>query len=411
MISPGKGCLKLNQLVYGSSMDKNLGLILEEAVRLTDSTVGFLHFIDEDACTISLQKWLKETNMMEEIPVPETHTLKSISGIQADCIKERQPIINKHCNSEKFCIGIPGELISISRGLTIPIFENERITAIISVGNKPGPYEDYDTEQLSLLGENLWNIIVRKRTVHDLELAHEEALESNKVKDRFFSIIAHDLSNPISNIRILADHFKTLISKPSPDRGTLRELSEILSRSAATAQELLNNLLEWSRAQRNALEFQPGNYPAELSAEMAIEACKPIATGKNITIKELWEKGITVYADSNMLQTILRNLLVNAIKFTDVGGEISLELSSDKEGTRYTIRDDGIGMTDEKVSSLFRIEKMKSIRGTNAEKGTGLGLVLCKEFVDCHRGIINAVSTPGKGSTFTNPSPFFKPGS
>ncbi len=393
--------VKLNQYAEEASMEEVLRLILKEAVRLTSSQLGFLFFIDEETGTVNLRKWLDTSPDYNEDNQSRPNTHISPGGILKECISEGKAVIWNSCEPEEWSPDIGIRMPDIIRKLASPIVEKKSIKAVISVVNKPGPYEDFDADQLTLLGENLWNIISRKRMLNVLEAAHEEALESNKVKDRFFSIIAHDLSNPISNIRILSDHFSTVVNESSPDMETMVDLSRVLSKSVITAQELLKNLLTWSRAQRHALEFQPETEIAKSQVEMAVAACKSIAEGKHILIKNILEEETTVYADSNMLQTILRNLLVNAIKFTPVRGEISVEVIPGSDETTFRIRDNGVGMSEDKVLSLFRIEELKSTRGTNEEKGTGLGLVLCKEFVDCHGGTIGVESSPGKGSVFT----------
>ncbi|MCK5736604.1 MAG: PAS domain-containing protein, partial [Spirochaetaceae bacterium] len=303
--------VKLNQLVDGSSIDDVLKLILKEAVRLTDSQTGFLYLPNRETGTFFMKIRIDISAGKETISEKEEDAEILKTGILVECIKKSQPVIHNSF--------ISGNKKAMQRELAIPIIEDGRIKAILRVGNKTGTYKNFDMDQLSLLGENLWNIITRKQMVHSLKEAHDEALKSNKIKDRFFSIIAHDLSNPISNIRILSDHFSTVISESSPDMDTLHELSQILNKSVITAQELLKNLLTWSRTQRNALEYQPESEIADIPVKMAIESCKPIAEGKNIEIISSCEQGLKVYADSNMLQTILRNLLVNAIKFSPAG--------------------------------------------------------------------------------------------
>jgi len=393
--------VRLNQLVDDSSMDEILELILKEAVRLTDSRMGVLYFIDEDSGEISIEKWLNISDSSNRIRQKNDKARVPGTGLLAECLMEKKPVIQNRISPDENIPDLPEGMPPIFRKLAIPIIEKKKIRAVISVVNKSGPYEDFDGDQLSLLGENLWNIISRKRMMHALEEAHREAVESNKIKDRFFSIIAHDLSNPVSNIRILSDHLTTVISKGSPDMEVMQELSRILSRSVITAQDLLKNLLTWSRSQRKALEYQPEFELVKRPVTMAIAACSPIAEGKSIRIKSHWQEEDIVYADSNMLQTILRNILMNAIKFTDVGGEISLDVISGNKETSFRIQDNGIGMSEEKILSLFSIEEIRSTRGTNAEGGTGLGLLLCKEFVECHGGSIKAESSPGKGSIFT----------
>ncbi len=376
--------VKLNQYAEEASMEEVLRLILKEAVHLTSSQLGFLYFIDEETGAVYLRMWLDTSPNHNEYHQSSMDAHISPGGILKECIRKGKAVIRNSCGPGEWKPVIGIEMPEIGRKLAIPIVENKSIKAVISVVNKPGVYEDFDADQLTLLGENLWKIISRKRMLNVLEAAHKEALESNKIKDRFFSIIAHDLSNPISNIRILSDHFSAVIKESSPDMKTMEELSRILSNSVLTAQELLKNLLTWSCAQRNALEFQPETEIAKSPVKMAIAACISIAEGKSIHLKSVCEEETTVYADSNMLQTILRNLLVNAIKFTPVRGEISVEVIPGSDETTFRIQDNGVGMSEDKVLSLFRIEEVKSTRGTNAEKGTGLGLVLCKEFVDCH---------------------------
>jgi len=393
--------VRLNQLVDDFSMDEILELILKEAVRLTDSRIGILYFIDEESGAIAIEKWLDISAPQNRIKQKNAKMPVPGIGLLAECLREKKPVIHNGISTDEDSPDLPDGIPPIIRKLAIPIIEKKNIKAVICVLNKSSPYEDFDGDQLTLLGENLWNIISRKQMIHSLEEAHREAVESNKIKDRFFSIIAHDLSNPVSNIRILSDHLSNVVFEASPDMEIMRELSGILSKSVITAQDLLKNLLTWSRAQREALEYQPNYEVVKEPVKMAIAACSPIAEGKNIRIKSHWMEEDTVYADSNMLQTILRNILMNAIKFTDVGGEISLNVISVNDEISFRIQDNGIGMSEEKVQSLFNIEDMKSTRGTNAEKGTGLGLLLCKEFVDCHGGSIKAESSPGKGSVFT----------
>jgi len=393
--------VRLNQLVDDFSMEEILELILREAVRLTDSRMGILYFIDEDSGEISIEKWLNISESPNKSKRKNSNTRIPGSRLLAECLRERKAVIQNEVSPDEDYPDLPDDMPPIFRKLAIPIVEKKKVRAVISVLNKPGPYEDFNGDQLTLLGDNLWNVISRKQMILSLEEAHREAVESNKIKDRFFSIIAHDLSNPVSNIRILADHLTTVVSEPSPDMEIMQELSRILSKSVITAQDLLKNLLSWSRAQRNALEYKPVYEFVKRPVDMVIAACSPIAEGKNILIKSHWKEEDIVYADSNMLQTILRNILMNAIKFTDVGGEISLNIISGDHDISFMIQDNGIGMSEEKVLSLFNLEEIRSTRGTNSEGGTGLGLLLCKEFVDCHEGSIRTESSPGKGSIFT----------
>ena len=232
------------------------------------------------------------------------------------------------------------------------------------------------------------------------ELSQEKSkLQSiNRQKDRIFSILSHDLSGPIGNLRVLNDHLTTMVEQPEIERSVLIDLNELIGASVESTAALLENLLLWSRSQRNAIEFRPVKVPAMDLVVGAIRVCSPAAREKGVAITHHGDTSIVVHADPDMIRTVLRNLIGNAVKFTPSGGSVSIEVSSDGSSVRYCIRDSGVGMSEEKVNSLFRLETVQSTRGTNSEKGSGLGLLLCKDFVDQHGGTIDVGSEPGKGT-------------
>lgn len=242
------------------------------------------------------------------------------------------------------------------------------------------------------------NITARKNYQITLEETKKKLEDLNATKDKFFSIIAHDLKNPFSGIlgltKILKEDSEIELSTED-----YKEIGETIYTSADTAYKLLENLLEWSRSQTGTIKYNPFLFNLKNAINSVISINKSLADNKKITInKEIDD--IDIFADINMLNTIIRNLLTNAIKFTREGGVISVISSVNKYEVMIKVIDNGVGINKNIIDKLFKINNKISTVGTNKEHGTGLGLLLCKEFVDKHGGIIGVESEEGKGSTF-----------
>jgi signal transduction histidine kinase/ligand-binding sensor domain-containing protein len=227
---------------------------------------------------------------------------------------------------------------------------------------------------------------------------NNELHELNASKDKFFSIIAHDLKNPFSTIIGFSGILKE--KSISGDYTAIGEYATLINNSAVQTFKLLENLLEWANSQTGKILFNP--LPIDLNNLIDEEffMLSDMAAGKNIQIKRSLADNITVVADKNMLKTILRNLISNAIKFTHKNGTVEVKTMIENKYVEISVSDTGIGMTGEIISKLFRIDGDLSTPGTENEKGTGLGLFLCKEFVEKHGGKIWAESLSGNGSTF-----------
>jgi signal transduction histidine kinase/ligand-binding sensor domain-containing protein len=225
-----------------------------------------------------------------------------------------------------------------------------------------------------------------------------ELYELNASKDKFFSIIAHDLKNPFNTIIGFSDMLNEEIRSGDPER--IRQYAGAINNSAVQTLRLLENLLEWANSQTGKILFNP--IQINLSELVKDEFCilNDIAAGKNIEIKCSLPDNLTITADKNMIKTILRNLISNAIKFTQSNGKIEVKVLINNKKVEISVTDSGIGMTKETLAKLFRIDSNLSTPGTEKEKGTGLGLLLCKEFIEKHCGKIEVESESGKGSIF-----------
>ncbi len=223
--------------------------------------------------------------------------------------------------------------------------------------------------------------------------------ELNATKDKFFSIIAHDLKNPFNTLigfsDLLVQNYEYM------ERDQVSDIHKTLHKASNQALNLLENLLDWARSQTGKLQIKPQSYLLKTLAKDAILLLQHIADEKQIyLVDEVDEKQI-VFADSNMITTVIRNLISNAIKFTQNGGTVKVcTIGNYKNNSIFTIEDNGIGISKSDIEKLFRIDVNHSTVGTNKESGTGLGLILCKEFVEKNHGTISVESEPGKGSKF-----------
>ncbi|HSN50647.1 MAG TPA: HAMP domain-containing sensor histidine kinase, partial [Bacteroidales bacterium] len=234
-----------------------------------------------------------------------------------------------------------------------------------------------------------------------------ELQESNATKDKLFSIVAHDLKNPFTVIlslsETLSESFKDL------EQDELEECLKKMHNSAKKVYELLANLLTWSRSQTGKIQFNPIELNLYLLVQEITELLRNQYELKGIKLNVAIDPDIIVLADSNMLNTVMRNLIANAIKYTNKAGVINVYGNEKDSAIEIAIEDNGVGIHKDVIDKLFKIEHKISSPGTNDERGTGLGLILCKEFVEKHGGHIWLASELGKGSTFYFTIPFLNP--
>ncbi len=241
---------------------------------------------------------------------------------------------------------------------------------------------------------------LRKRlaTIQELEAAKAALLEVNAAKDKFFSILAHDLRNPLSGLKtvseLLADRWDELSEVER------RKFAGMLREGSDQSLALATSLLMWVRAQTGRIPWKPEDIDLAQASEEAMAHVRSEAERKQVRLESEVPAGTRVYADGNMLSTVLRNLLSNAVKFTPKGGQVRVACGFDNGKLATTVTDTGIGIAPEDMNKLFRIDEHLSRRGTEGEAGNGLGLILCRELVEKNGGRIWACSNPEGGSRF-----------
>ncbi len=241
---------------------------------------------------------------------------------------------------------------------------------------------------------------VSKRKAAELEIASKniELEKLNAEKNKFFSIIAHDLRSPFNAIIGLSELLVEEIDEKNYENA--QEYSSIILQSAHRAMALLKNLMEWAQLKTGKIEYNPEYFNIVALIKEAALLYNEIAKKKSITIEENLPYFLSLYADKAMISSILRNFISNAIKFTMPGGKVVVTVEEKPREIIFSVKDTGVGIPKERVDDIFKIDHMYSTMGTDNEKGTGMGLTLCKDFVEMHSGKIWVESEEGIGSCF-----------
>jgi two-component system sensor histidine kinase/response regulator len=248
----------------------------------------------------------------------------------------------------------------------------------------------------------VWGIIEDLSNRREQELIiknqNEELLRLNAAKDKFFSIIAHDLKNPFSAIIGSSD---LLLQNASENNiQEIDRFARIINQSSKKALDLLLNLMDWSQIQTGRIKFEPENFDIHNLVEEATGLLGCNAEEKFISIRNNLTEKTMVHADKTMISIVLRNLISNALKYTNLKGLIEISSELQKDSIVISVKDNGVGIAEDVLDKLFQIDGVISTPGTQKEKGTGLGLILCREYLEQNKGKIWVQSEVNEGSTF-----------
>ncbi|GGH23452.1 sensor histidine kinase [Dyadobacter endophyticus] len=232
---------------------------------------------------------------------------------------------------------------------------------------------------------------------------NEELEKLNAEKNKLMSIVAHDLRSPLASIQ----NFLELLTQHELDEEQKLDIENDLLNSTKNTMAMLSKLLDWSKSQLHGVSVNMEYLDVQTLFEPTLNLERDIAARKNISLDYYFDPSAGIYADSDMMQLILRNIVGNAIKFTGIGGHIVVKTEGRGSNCLISIQDDGIGMSEEKQQSIFSLN-VESTFGTNNEKGVGLGLMICMEFIKAQNGKIWLESTPGEGTCFYILVPMFE---
>jgi PAS domain S-box-containing protein len=394
-----------NQVIYEIAQGITTTSNLDDLLKLIHNSLGKVVYAEN--CFVTLHD--KETGLftfpyfvdkLDPVPEPASmrksctalvfRTTKPLLLTQElfDKLKEQNEVELVGSNSPSW-IGIPLQTPTGTIGvLVLQHYEMENV------------YSERDVKFLTSVGNQIALSVELKKAEEEIRLKNEILQIINAEKDKFFSILAHDLKGPLSAFlgatQILTEEIQNM---------TLEEIKEItisMKESATNIYGLLENLLEWSRLKRGMMDYSPEKINVKQKIPASIEVLKESVRKKGIKINYSLPEDLTIYADSHMFETVIRNLVSNAIKFTPKSGEISISAEAVQDKTiEIKICDSGIGMSQELLGKLFLLNEKTSRKGTEGEPSTGLGLLLCKEFIEKHNGKIQVESEEGKGSTFS----------
>ena len=276
------------------------------------------------------------------------------------------------------------------------VIDSEKIVQGFEIGAVDYITKPFHTAELTM---RVATHIEIKQSREKIRKTNEQLKELNATKDKFFSIIAHDLKNPFNTLL----GFSKLLFENAPNYTTdqIQQYAQIMNHTAKQSYALLENLMQWAKSQTEKIKISPRNSSMNELLSITIPIVNGSALKKNITIENNISTEDLVYADNSLTTTILRNILTNAIKFTHTNGKIIVSTQRKDDFLEVSITDTGVGIEPMNMDKLFRIDSKVTGHGTDNEEGTGLGLILCKEFVEKQGGTIWANSEVGKGSAFT----------
>jgi len=291
-----------------------------------------------------------------------------------------------------------GEPTKIWLGIPLKIGDKTFGVMVLQDYYNENAYGEEEEKILLYVSEQIAQAINKKNSEDRLVKYAEELKELNAVKDKFFSIISHDLRSPFHALlgvsEILTDESSALTIEE------IRHLNSEMYKTLKNQFKLLENLLEWSRIQTGKMSYMPGKQELSFKVNEVINLLIGNALKKGIKILNDVHSGIYVNADENMVRTILHNLISNAIKFTNLRGQITIAATKKNNYVEIVVSDNGVGMSEDEINKLFKLDIQFTKPGTSKEPGTGLGLMLCKELIEKHGGKMRIESKVGSGSNF-----------
>ncbi|MBF0315719.1 MAG: response regulator [Oligoflexia bacterium] len=379
---------------------------LEEAIRLTSSEVGFIYLYDENKNSFQICSWSK--NVLNECAVLERNDLNAMASVGhwKDVVAKRDTIIYNNFleDSKRLPRKYPSDHLQIKRMLSLPVIIDNKVTAVIGVGNKIEAYNFSDARQLTLLMDAVWKIVERQKFIQSLEKSREEAIRANITKTEFFSNISHEIRTPLNSILGLTE---VLLTSNLNSEQQLH-LHTIL-KSGDTLLTLLNNTLEVSKMEIGVLDIEvaPFNLAALLDEVTTMLFTKIKAKHLKLEVEIDPILSHPLIGDQFRIKQILINLINNAIKFTHQGF-IKISAKSDSNFITISVIDSGMGIPLEKQAELFSRFGQIDATVTRKYEGFGLGLYISKKLTELMGGTITLFSSgeEGKGSTFSFTIPF-----
>jgi PAS domain S-box-containing protein len=394
---------------------------VDEVSELTGSTIGFFHLLEADQTTLGMQTWSTNALRLFKVPIHEgPHRPLDQAGVWAEALRQRRPLIQNDYESLTRKQGLPQGHVPILREIVIPIIRNERIMAVMGIGNKPIDYAQYDLEIAARLADYAWDITERKQMevaleiernqlvqrveerTSDLSRANANLARALRVKDEFLANMSHELRTPLNAILGLSESLAEQIAGPLNEKQ--QKYIATIGESGHHLLSLINDILDLAKIDAGQITLDINKVDIRSVCQASLRMIKQLAQKKDQEVSLEIDPGLgLIWADERRLKQMIVNLLGNAVKFTPEQGRLGLEVRGDEEANQiaFTVWDNGIGIREDDLARLFQPFVQLDSGLAREATGTGLGLALVAQMARLHGGSVNALSEPGIGSRFT----------
>lgn len=400
-----EGLLELSEHKAGS-VKEMLDYTLEGAIKLTNSKIGYIYHYYEKEQKFVLNSWsgevMKECSVMD----PQTEYMLEKTGFWGEAVRQRKPILSNDFHiPDSLKKGYPQGHVYLERFLTIPVFFENEIVAVVGVANKESDYNDADIRQLRLLMDSVWKILERKKFVEELSLAKIKAEESDRLKSAFLANISHEIRTPMNAIL----GFSQLLSMADISEKEKEEFISLINSRGTDLMRIIEDIIAVS-------DIEAGHVTLEMKEifltdfmkkmELRFQNNKLLVENVNLDLEFISKRRLSnalhIYSDEEKLHMILFNLVENALKFTSAGKvEVGFNIRENNSGMiEFFVKDTGIGIIKSKQEQIFNIFRQVEEDHTREYGGTGLGLAISKRFVENMGGKIWVESEINEGSTF-----------
>ncbi len=403
------------------SLEELMQKTIDEISLLTESHIGFLHFVEEDQESLSLQAWSSETTHgMGKIEEQGMHYPIDSAGVWADAVRQRRALIHNDYESLPNKKMLPENHVKVIREMVIPIIRDEKIVATLGVGNKTDVYVQHDIEIAERFADYAWDITERKQMesaladernqlakrvedrTADLSRANSNLARALRVKDEFLANMSHELRTPLNAILGLSESLSEQIAGPLNEKQ--QKYLNTINESGHHLLSLINDILDLAKIEAGQITLDINKVDVNSVCQASVRMIKQLAQKKNQeVIFEIDGDVGLMWADERRLKQMIVNLLSNAVKFTPEAGKFGLEVHGDQAGNRVliTVWDKGIGISDRDMERLFKPFVQLDSGLAREASGTGLGLALVAQMARLHGGSVNVESQVGGGSRFT----------
>lgn len=371
--------------------DRHFDSFTKLAASICQAPISILCLLDQQSISLKSSIGIPKQAIQQAYKAFSPAILKKDIFIIDDAEKQKQlfsyPLLIAEMNI-RFYAGIP--LVSASGrqlGVLCIMDETAKHLSLLQL------------QSLELLAQQVVMYLELKADNQKLLDANEQLKQNNRDKDQFFSIIAHDLRAPFHGILGFSEVLTTEID--ILDHKGISDIAQYIHQTSGATFRLLENLLHWAMSESGNMVYRPQIINLQQCCQEVFHMLSSSAQNKNIIMQCTVNSALTVYADPNMLLSVFLNLMSNAVKFTHAGGYVNLIAEVQQDQVLVHVQDTGIGMREEQIARFFATHQPKSVKGTEGERGTGLGMLLCKQFVEKHKGKIQIKSVIGEGTTFT----------